>query len=72
MAANAIYSEIYGDRENNFSLPATFQVYFWIGWKPDPSQPKPLTPQSSDVSLKDIYKLDEIVKKFGDDNDSKK
>jgi len=49
------------------SLPATFQVHFWIGWKPDPSQPKPLAPQSSDVSLKDLYKLDEIISKYGEE-----
>lgn len=61
LAANAIYSELYGDRNDN-SLPATFQVYFWIGWKPDISQPKPLKPQTSDISLKDIYKLDEVIK----------
>ena len=40
----------------------SFQVQYWIGWKPDPSQPKPLKPnQSADISLKDIYKLDEVV-----------
>ena len=26
------------------------QVYYWIGWKPDKNQPKPLRPQKSDVS----------------------
>ena len=45
-----------------FLVPVTFQVQYWIGWKPDPSQPKPLKPnQSADISLKDIYKLDEVV-----------
>ena len=27
-----------------------YQVYYWIGWKPDPTQPKALKPQKSDVS----------------------
>ena len=44
---------------------ATFQVYYWIGWKPDPSQPKPLKPQKSDISLKDLDKLDEIAHTMG-------
>ena len=71
-ASNAIYSDLYGETRHNdqtgeveVSLPATFQVYYWIGWKPDPKQPKPLKPQKSDVSLKDLYKLDEIFAKKG-------
>lgn len=43
-------------------LPATFQVFYWIGWKPDPSQPKPLAPQKSDVSLRDLGSLEEAIK----------
>lgn len=65
IAANSIYQELYGvtSKENDDFrvLPATFQMYFWIGWKPDPTQPKSLQPQKSDVSLKDLYKLDEVV-----------
>ena len=30
------------------------QVYYWIGWKPDRSQPKPLKPQKSDVSWSNL------------------
>ena len=39
-----------------FNLMDQSQVYYWIGWKPDKSQPKPLRPQKSDVSqkLKDL------------------
>jgi NADH dehydrogenase [ubiquinone] 1 alpha subcomplex assembly factor 5 len=59
IATNAIYQNLYGQDDGN--LPATFQIYYWIGWKPDPSQPKSLKPQKSDVSLMDIYKLDEIL-----------
>ena len=32
---------MYGDKEVD-SVPATFQLYFMIGWKPHQSQPKPL------------------------------
>jgi NADH dehydrogenase [ubiquinone] 1 alpha subcomplex assembly factor 5 len=44
---------------------ATFQVFYWIGWKPDASQPRPLEPQKSDISLKDLHKLDEIIQLKG-------
>ena len=67
LAANAIYKELYGAISSNSDelrvLPATFQTYFWIGWKPDPSQAAALQPQKSDVSLKDLYRLDEVVEK---------
>ena len=49
----------------NVFVQATFQVFYWIGWKPDASQPRPLNPQKSDISLKDLYKLDEIVQQKG-------
>merc|ERR1712107_655467 len=62
-AANAIYADLYANEDG--SLPASFQIYYWIGWKPDPSQPKPLKPQKSDVSLKDLHKLDEIAHTTG-------
>jgi len=82
LAANAIYEELYGEPGQGEGqaavvLPATFQVYYWIGWKPDKNQPKPLRPQKSDVSLKDLYKLDELAEAKGftdltDDSDPKK
>ena len=68
LAANAVYADLYGERLENGEgvvLPASFQVYYWIGWKPDPTQPRALKPQKSDVSLKDLYKLDEIVEQKG-------
>ena len=42
------------------------QVFYWIGWKPDPmKQPKPLEPhRDSDVSFKDIDNLDSVLHKF--------
>ena len=61
LAANAIYKHLYGLEDG--SLPANFQVYNWIGWKPHPNQPKPLNPQKSDISLKDLHKLEEVVTK---------
>jgi len=66
-AANAVYADLYGEKtsEDLVVLPASFQVYYWIGWKPDPSQPRALKPQKSDVSLKDLYKLDEIAQQKG-------
>ena len=49
--------------ENSFS---DLQVFYWIGWKPDPmKQPKPLEPhRESDVSFKDINNLDSVLHKF--------
>ena len=40
-----------------------------VGWKPHPNQPKALDPQKSDVSLKDLYKLDEVLKHKDDKKD---
>ena len=71
IATNAIYQELYGslsDDGDRYNLPATFQIYYWIGWKPDPKQPKALQPQTSDVSLKDLYKLDEVVGNIQSEN----
>jgi len=62
LAADAIYKEIYPSEEG--VIQASFQIQYWIGWKPDPSQPKPLKPhQGSGISLKvkDLYRLDEVV-----------
>ncbi|XP_014770023.1 arginine-hydroxylase NDUFAF5, mitochondrial [Octopus bimaculoides] len=59
LAAASIYKEMYGT-EN--SIPATFQILNFIGWKPDPSQPKPAARGSATVSLKDLSKLDQLTK----------
>jgi len=59
-AASAIYRELYGNADG--SIPATFQVIYMIGWKPDSSQPKPLERGSANVSMKDIYRIDDVVK----------
>src|SRR5699024_10072588 len=66
LAAAAIYSHLYGkvaeegtrsEQKPTHTVPATFQVFYFIGWKPHPSQPKPLRPGSADFSLKDIAHL---------------
>lgn len=59
LAAAAIYREVYGDSSGN--VPATFQVVNFIGWKPDPSQPKPARRGSANVSFKDMDNLDSMV-----------
>ena len=56
-------TELYSNEDG--SVPATFQMIYFIGWKPDPSQPKALERGSGNVSLKDIYRLDEIVQELG-------
>lgn len=33
-----------------------------LGWKPHPHQPKPIERGTGEVSLKDLYKLGEIIK----------
>jgi NADH dehydrogenase [ubiquinone] 1 alpha subcomplex assembly factor 5 len=53
-------SEMYGNQDG--TIPATFQIIYMIGWKPDPSQPKPLERGTGNVSMRDIYRLDEAVK----------
>ncbi|XP_054284718.1 arginine-hydroxylase NDUFAF5, mitochondrial-like [Macrosteles quadrilineatus] len=73
LAAAAIYQELYGEKDK---VPATFQVLYMVGWKPDPTQPKPAARGSGEVSLKDLYRLDEVVKDIKkmplDDGDKKK
>ncbi|ESO91946.1 hypothetical protein LOTGIDRAFT_121553 [Lottia gigantea] len=60
-AAGAIYKEMYG---NDHGVPATYQILYFIGWKPDPSQPKALPRGSGEVSFKDLGNLDEITRKL--------
>ncbi|KNC23023.1 hypothetical protein FF38_12171 [Lucilia cuprina] len=54
MAASAIYKEMY---QTDNGVPATFQIIYFVGWKPGPNQPTPLPRGSSDVSLKDLGKM---------------
>ena len=64
LAAAAIYQELYGKIKEDGStyVPATFQIIYMLGWKPDHSQPKPLERGTGEVSFKDLYKLDEIIR----------
>lgn len=61
LAAAAIYKDMYGNEDG--SIPASFQVYNFIGWKPHESQPKPLERGSGNFSFKDIQNLDKVLKK---------
>ncbi|XP_044258018.1 arginine-hydroxylase NDUFAF5, mitochondrial [Tribolium madens] len=64
-AAAAIYQQLYGKTDpetGKTTIPATFQIINMLGWKPHPKQPKPLERGTGEVSLKDLYKLDEIIK----------
>jgi NADH dehydrogenase [ubiquinone] 1 alpha subcomplex assembly factor 5 len=55
LAANSIYKHMYGVEENGLvGLPATYQILYFIGWKPDESQPKPKKRGSAQASLKDL------------------
>ncbi|XP_060529063.1 arginine-hydroxylase NDUFAF5, mitochondrial [Cylas formicarius] len=64
-AAASIYQQLYGKCDSETgenSVPATFQIINMLGWKPHPSQPKPIQRGTGEVSLKELYKLDEIIK----------
>nr|CAD7432827.1 unnamed protein product [Timema monikensis] len=62
-AGAAIYDHLYGkEKEGRRGVPATFQIIYMLGWKPDASQPKPLSRGSGEVSLKDLYRLDEVLR----------
>ncbi|CAG9859016.1 unnamed protein product [Phyllotreta striolata] len=64
-AAGAIYQQLYGKQDpesGQISIPATFQIINMLGWKPHPKQPKPLQRGTGEVSLKDLHKLDDIIK----------
>ncbi|KAF8592760.1 S-adenosyl-L-methionine-dependent methyltransferase [Ramaria rubella] len=51
-AASAIYKELHGLEDG--TVPATFQIIYLIGWKPAPTQPKPLERGSADTNLKEV------------------
>lgn len=64
VAAAAIYHQLYGNKDGEkYTIPATFQIIYMLGWKPDASQPKPLPRGSGEMSLKDLYRLDEVISK---------
>ncbi|KAM6971983.1 arginine-hydroxylase NDUFAF5, mitochondrial [Aplochiton taeniatus] len=55
LAAGAIYKEMYGNEDG--SVPATFDILYMIGWKPDETQPKPAKRGSGTVSFGDLSKI---------------
>jgi len=55
LAAAAAYESLYADEEG--LLPATFQVFYLIGWAPDKSQPKPLERGAPATNLADIDRV---------------
>ncbi|XP_068042414.1 arginine-hydroxylase NDUFAF5, mitochondrial isoform X2 [Anomalospiza imberbis] len=60
LAAAAIYQEMYGN--SNGSVPATFQIYYMIGWKYHESQAKPAQRGSATVSFGDLAKIEGLLK----------
>ncbi|XP_067680340.1 arginine-hydroxylase NDUFAF5, mitochondrial-like isoform X1 [Haliotis asinina] len=65
-AAADIYKEMHGNEDG---VPATFQIIYFIGWKPDKSQPEAARRGSGQVSLKDLDQLDKLTKDFHDAKD---
>lgn len=52
LAAQSIYKELHGNEDG--TLPATFRLIYFIGWKEAPGQEKPLPRGSGDVNMQDI------------------
>ncbi|XP_030369086.1 arginine-hydroxylase NDUFAF5, mitochondrial [Scaptodrosophila lebanonensis] len=67
LAASAIYQELYA-KPNEKGVPATFQIIYFVGWKPGPNQPQPLERGTGEVSLKDLGKVIEGVGKVKTEN----
>ncbi|XP_071438210.1 arginine-hydroxylase NDUFAF5, mitochondrial isoform X3 [Pithys albifrons albifrons] len=59
LAAAAIYREMYGNSDG--SVPATFQIYYMIGWKYHESQAKPAPRGSATVSFGDLAKIEGLI-----------
>ncbi|KAF9098607.1 hypothetical protein BGX27_000761 [Mortierella sp. AM989] len=57
LAAAAIYKEMYGNPDG--TVPATFQILYMIGWKPSPTQNKPLERGTAKRSLKEHLETDD-------------
>ncbi|KAK9475908.1 hypothetical protein V1514DRAFT_349221 [Lipomyces japonicus] len=50
--AEKVYKSMHANDDG--SLPATFRIIYMIGWKPSPTQQKPLERGTADVNLKEI------------------
>ncbi|KAF1958119.1 S-adenosyl-L-methionine-dependent methyltransferase [Byssothecium circinans] len=56
LAAESIYRALHGNEDG--SLPATFRLIYMIGWKPSPTQAKPLERGTGMFSIKDMLEKD--------------
>ncbi|CBX91719.1 hypothetical protein IAQ61_011015 [Plenodomus lingam] len=56
LAAEPIYRELHGNEDG--TLPATFRLIYMIGWKPSPTQAKPLERGTGMFSIKDYLEKD--------------
>ncbi|XP_054838664.1 arginine-hydroxylase NDUFAF5, mitochondrial isoform X3 [Eublepharis macularius] len=59
LAAAAVYREMYGN--NDGTIPATFQIYYMIGWKFHESQARPAQRGSATASFGDLNKINPSV-----------
>lgn len=59
LAAAAVYREMY--RNEDGSVPATYQIYHMIGWKYHDSQARPAERGSATVSFGDLAKLSDVM-----------
>jgi len=60
-SAAAIYKALYGNEDG--TVPASFNVVFFIGWAPHKSQPKPAQRGSQTHSFSDLNKIQTDIDK---------
>ncbi|XP_007450256.1 PREDICTED: NADH dehydrogenase [ubiquinone] 1 alpha subcomplex assembly factor 5 isoform X1 [Lipotes vexillifer] len=59
LAAAAVYREMYGNEDG--SVPATYQIYYMIGWKYHDSQARPAKRGSATVSFGELGKINDLM-----------
>ncbi|XP_049507110.1 arginine-hydroxylase NDUFAF5, mitochondrial isoform X2 [Panthera uncia] len=59
LAAAAVYGEMYGNEDG--SVPATYQIYYMIGWKYHDSQAQPAERGSATVSFGELGKINNLM-----------
>ncbi|XP_010809332.1 arginine-hydroxylase NDUFAF5, mitochondrial isoform X3 [Bos mutus] len=59
LAAAAVYQEMY--RNEDGSVPATYQIYYMIGWKYHDSQARPAERGSATVSFGELGKINDLM-----------
>ncbi|XP_044119404.1 arginine-hydroxylase NDUFAF5, mitochondrial isoform X1 [Neovison vison] len=59
LAAAAVYGEMYKNEDG--SVPATYQVYYMIGWKYHDSQARPAERGSATVSFGELGKINNLM-----------